>query len=169
MKSLSVVILAIFVCSAAFSQDMNAKVQDEKSNTEILLGYCNRAGLMAGEFGSFYSAEWNAYRPDNDVLNNLKYKLDDINFTIVLGTWCGDSKEQVPRFVKLLDCLKYDVERVTFIAVDRTKTAGSVSVADMKIEKVPTIIAYKDGKEIGRIIETPVVSMEKDLLDIISK
>ena len=39
----------------------------------------------------------------------------------------------------------------------------------LRIELVPTIIFYKDGSEIGRIVETPVESMEKDLLKIIEK
>jgi len=34
---------------------------------------------------------------------------------------------------------------------------------------VPTIIVYEKGKETGRIIETPVISLEKDLLAITSQ
>ena len=38
----------------------------------------------------------------------------------------------------------------------------------LKIELVPTIIFYKDGYEIGRIVETLTESLEKDLLKILS-
>jgi hypothetical protein len=149
------------------SQEFNSMIFDEKSETEILYGYCDRSGLMSGEFGNHYSPEWKEYMPDNDVLNNLKYTLDDMNFILVLGAWCGDSKEQVPRFVKLLDCLKYDVQRVLFIAVDRNKSAGGIAVGAYNIERVPTIIVVKNDVEIGRITETPEETLEKDLLKII--
>ncbi|MEJ2614863.1 MAG: hypothetical protein P8Z35_07895 [Ignavibacteriaceae bacterium] len=38
----------------------------------------------------------------------------------------------------------------------------------MKIELVPTIIFYKDEKELGRIVETPNDSLEKDILKILT-
>ena len=103
------------------------------------------------------------------LLNQMKNKLSDIRITIVFGAWCGDSKEQVPRFLKVLDFLKYNVDYISLIAVDRSKTAGDVPTADLKIEKVPTFIMMREGREIGRIVETPAVTLEKDLLDIISK
>jgi hypothetical protein len=169
MKYTILIAFCLLVCTNTFAQNMNKQVLDEKSQTQILIGYCDRAGLMTGDFGNAYNTEWNSYVPNNDVLNNLKYKLDDLSFTVVLGTWCSDSKEQVPRFIRLLDCLKYDVGRVTFIAVDRTKTAGIIPTADLKVEKVPTIIVKNNGKELGRIVETPAETLEKDLLNIISK
>jgi len=38
---------------------------------------------------------------------------------------------------------------------------------NLDILKVPTIIFYLKGKEIGRIVETPVKSLEKDMARII--
>jgi hypothetical protein len=169
MKYLLLSMLVVVFALKTQAQTFNQKVMDEKSQTEILIGECNESGLQAGEFGQSYNTEFTAYRPDNDVLNQLKGKLDNITFTIVLGTWCGDSKEQVGRFVKLLYCLKYDVSRCTFIAVDRSKTAGSYHTVDLKIEKVTTFIVISKGVEIGRIIETPETTLEADLLKIISK
>jgi hypothetical protein len=169
MKYTFVFAFCLLAITSTFAQDLNQKVMDDQSKKEILIGYCDRSGLMVGDFGNSYNIEWNTYIPDNDALNGLKYKLDDMKFTVILGTWCSDSKTQVPRFIRLLDCLKYDVEKVTFIAVDRTKTAGTVPTADFKIEKVPTIIVSMNGKELGRIVETPAVSLEKDLLNIIEK
>ncbi len=164
--------LSMFVMVFAIStqaQTFNQKTIDEKTQTEILIGECNESALRTGDFGVSYTNELNAYRPNNDVLNNLKYKFAEITFTIVLGTWCGDSKEQVGRFMKLLYALKYDINRCTYIAVDRDKKAGTYPIGDLKIEKVPTFIVYRNGVEIGRIVETPTISLEDDLLQIISK
>jgi thiol-disulfide isomerase/thioredoxin len=38
--------------------------------------------------------------------------------TIVLGSWCGDSKFQVPNFLKIMDAVKFDGDKLSFIAVD---------------------------------------------------
>jgi len=32
---------------------------------------------------------------------------------------------------------------------------------------VPTVIVYEGGKEIGRIIESPTVTLEKDFIEIV--
>lgn len=160
-------ILVLFTLHA-FPQEFNKKTMDEKTGTEILIGYCNESALQLGEFGQSYNLEYQAYRPGIDELNKLKYKLDDITFTVVLGTWCGDSKEQVGRFTKLLYCLKYDINRVSFIAVDREKKAGDIDISTLDISKVPTVIVFRDGKEIGRIVETPTKTFEADLVGILN-
>ena len=36
----------------------------------------------------------------------------------------------------------------------------------MDIQYVPTIILFKNGEELGRIVESPVETLEKDLLKI---
>ncbi len=88
---------------------------------------------------------------------------------IVLGTWCGDSKEKVPRFLKILDLLGTTFDDLKLIAVDREKTAPDMDVkGKYLIEKVPTFIFYKGDVEIGRITETPKVALEKDLFFILN-
>ena len=39
----------------------------------------------------------------------------------------------------------------------------------MNIERVPTFIIYRGEKEIGRIVETPKKSLERDLWNIVKK
>lgn len=85
-----------------------------------------------------------------------------------MGTWCSDSREQIPAFYKILDELNYPSDKVTLICVDRKKKGLSNEADGLNIELVPTIIFYRNGEEIGRIIETPQESLEKDLLGIIN-
>jgi thiol-disulfide isomerase/thioredoxin len=86
-----------------------------------------------------------------------------------LGTWCGDSKEQVPRFIRILDELKYKTGKISFLCVDRQFKDEKIIVGNREIEKVPTIIIYRKKKNLGKIIEIPMLSLEKDLLEILSK
>jgi hypothetical protein len=118
-------------------------------------------------FNNTWSTEYNSYQPDYETIDSLEGKLDDINIKIVFRSTCSDSREQLPRLFKILNELNYDVNTITLIGVNREKQGLSNEAEGLDIEFVPTIIFYKDGSEIGRIVETPAESLEKDLLIII--
>lgn len=40
-------------------------------------------------------------------------------------------------------------------------------IQDQHIERVPTFIVYADGRELGRIVETPEGSLEEHLVKIL--
>lgn len=141
---------------------------DTKSEKEILIGYCTLDSLKTGEFGESFNDEWQWYEVDTTLTKKIKNKISNVSITIVLGTWCGDSKEQVPRFFKIMEQAGYDVNKIKLISVDRNKKAGDVLIDDLKVEKVPTFMFYRDGKEIGRIIETPEETLEKAVIQIIN-
>lgn len=152
------------------AQMLNQKGVDPKKHNEILLGYCSRDGFSTinSNFDSAYRAEYFIYKPDEALLNQLKPALKGITIKLVMGTWCGDSKEWVPRFYKVMDQVGFNYKKMRLIAVDRDKKAGDVEISDLKIERVPTFIFYKKKKEIGRIIEVPYDLIEKDMLKIIA-
>jgi thiol-disulfide isomerase/thioredoxin len=102
-------------------------------------------------------------------INKLENKIDDVEITIVLATWCSDSQREVPRFYKVINEAGYNDKRVQVIAVDKNMEAIVVDIKDMDIKRVPTFIIYKDEKEIGRIVETPKKSLERDLWNIVKK
>ena len=99
----------------------------------------------------------------------LEGKLNDIVIQIVFRSTCSDSREQLPRFFKILNELNYNLNTITLIGVNREKKGLSNEAEGLNIEFVPTIIFYKDGSEIGRIVETPAESLEEDLLKIVSE
>ena len=155
--------LALFP-AILLSQEINKKITDPKFKKEILYGYCDRYGLEKGEFGKLFDEYYSLYEPDKGVLNQLKEKQEGIEILIVLGTWCSDSQEQVPKFFKVLDKIKFKKNRVQMICVSSDKEAGQVDILNYNIQRVPTFIIYRKGREIGRIIETPYATLEKDLL-----
>ena len=73
------------------------------------------------------------------------------------------------RFFKILDETGYKEKNLTIIGVDRTKNALSVNIENLNIERVPTFIVFQDGKELGRIVESPKKSLEEDLWKIVKK
>jgi hypothetical protein len=54
-------------------------------------------------------------------------------------------------------------------ALDTKKESPDFDAIANKVSLVPTFIVYRNNQEIGRIIETPNQSLEKDLLKILSK
>jgi thiol-disulfide isomerase/thioredoxin len=159
-----ILLVGIILPAMAFSQELNRKITDPKLNEEILIGNCNRAGLEKGEFGKLFEEYYQIYEPDQAVLNELKLKKEGIEILIILGTWCSDSQEQVPKFFKILDKIRFDKKSVELICVNKDKEAGDVETANYNILKIPTFIVYKKGREVGRIVETPYTTLEKDLL-----
>lgn len=170
MKTLITIFITSFIIITNTSaQKMNQRVFDEKTQTDILVGSCTRVGLIGCEFAISYDQEYSNYKPDEQIINELKNKVMGVKCTLLLGTWCGDSKEQVPRFFKILDLLSNPIPDIKIIAVDRNKEAPEININEQyKIEKVPTFIFYRDSTEIGRIIETPIETLERDLLNIVN-
>jgi hypothetical protein len=87
-----------------------------------------------------------------------------------MGTWCEDSHNIIPKFYSLTDAAGFPQDRITLIGVDRNKkTLGHLSEA-LNVDKVPTIMVMKNGKELGRIIEYGTSGMfDKDLAEILSR
>jgi hypothetical protein len=119
------------------------------------------------------SPEWGTnyirYRVDESFLDTLKAKVgDNLKIDVYLGTWCPDSLNNVPKFIKILDLVRNPNVTVNFYNVNR-KASKDVKyyVKDLKVERVPTFIFYRDGKEIGRIVENPQKSLVEDFLEII--
>lgn len=90
-----------------------------------------------------------------------------ISYVIVGASWCGDSKKGMPEIFKLFSALGIKDSAVTLIGVDREKIDPENLSLRYDIEKVPTLIVFEGEKELGRIIEIPLLSWYEDLLDIL--
>jgi thiol-disulfide isomerase/thioredoxin len=138
-------------------------------NQSILVGNCSREGLLSfPPFKAHYDVEYFNYQPETKVIQELKSMVIGLEVTVVLGTWCGDSLREVPRLLKVLDLLAIPENDITIIAVDQSKSIPEETIEKLQIERVPTIIIYKDGMEAGRIVEIPIETFEKDVLYLLS-
>lgn len=168
MKNTLFIALFLLCLSGIKAQDDNKLVFDEKSGKDILIGTVTRDGLIS--MGSWFNDTYTAYQPNAEIIGNIKEFRDQFPYVfIVLATWCSDSREQVPHFLKILDQLSYPSEQVFMVAVDRDKKAGNFCIGDFNVTLVPTFIMTVDGEETGRIVETPVTTLEQDLLNILKK
>ena len=159
--------LAIIITTIQINSQDYKIISDETNGEPLILGYCPTSIIIDSLFKDTWTTEYNNYLPNYETLDSLEGKLDSVNIKIVFRSTCSDSREQLPRLFKVLNELNYDVNSITLIGVNREKQGLSNETEGLEIELVPTIIFYKDGNEIGRIVETPFESLEKDLLKII--
>jgi thiol-disulfide isomerase/thioredoxin len=169
MKTTLLIILCTFAlggCST--SKKLNEIKMDERTNSEILYGYTTLDAFQKEPFSLWYTSEYAQYEPDEAVIGKIKeHGLKKIKIVLVMGTWCGDSKREVPRFMKILESMGYKLSDIEIINIDRSRKAEGTSLERYGVGKIPTFIFYKKDAELGRIIETPKQSIEKDILEII--
>ncbi len=164
----SFLLIMVILFSCKVKKVYNQIKFDEKSNSNILYGYSNIEGLKKDPFNIWFDFEYESYPADMAKLEQINMeKLDEFEIIIVMGTWCSDSQREVPRFFKMMESIGYETGKFILINVDRTKHAEGTATDNLKIERIPTFLFMKNGKEIGRIIESPEESLEKDMLKII--
>ena len=150
-----------------------AQAQLLPEKTKILYGVCTADSLLADPFGQWFKTGYDNYHPNTVTIASLqKTAKDNLSIEVYFGTWCGDSKREVPRFLKLLHDISFPDKKVTLIALGTSdslvKQSPKHEEAGKGILRVPVFIIYKNGIEINRINEYPSFSLEKDLLDILT-
>ena len=89
--------------------------------------------------------------------------------TVYLGTWCGDSRREVPRFWKALDAMGGSAPfQVRYVGIDRHKQEPAADVGRDGVLYLPTFIVRRDGREVGRVVETSPHGIESDLLALLT-
>ena len=157
--------LLIFNSFYTYSQSLATDAHGNK----MLLGKISRNDLEQAPF-PWFNKMYQDYQVDSSTVSQLMPLLQGKQFTIFMGTWCGDSRMEVPKWYKLLDHLKVPDENITLIAVNYHDSAYKQSPTHeekgMNIHRVPSLLVFDKKKEIGRIVEKPVETLEKDLLAI---
>ena len=151
---------------------VNQISKDSRGN-DMLLGKCTRDAFLQQPFAEWFNLNYDSYKVDSFTCNFIRPLLAGKSITIFMGTWCGDSRREVPRILKMLDCCNFPMKNLTMVMVSNKdslyKKSPQHEEAGKNIVRVPTIIVEQKGVEVGRIIEFPKVSLEKDLLSILRK
>ena len=79
----------------------------------------------------------------------------------------------MPKFIKMLESRNYDLNKLNIICLNtgfqNYKQAPDREERGMDIHRVPTFVLHDtEKKEIGRIVEEPVVSLEQDFVDVMN-
>lgn len=135
----------------------------------VLLGSYDINVLKTEPYNRWLTEGYNYYEPDAEVLEKIKpYLTDSIHIRLFMGTWCEDSRREVPNLLKILDQLSYARAELKTVMLDSFYQTPDGLEKGFDIIKVPTVIFYKDTTEINRIVELPIETLEKDMFNILS-
>lgn len=161
-------LLACAISMQAFTQQ-SYEITGE-GQQKILKGIITRDLIAKDADFPWFQQNQNGYTPPAAAVTALKAASSNIQFLVFGGTWCDDTRYVLPRFYSLLDAAGVNDTHVTLVGVDRNKKTFSNLTDALGVKNVPTIIALKDGKELGRVVEYGKSgSFDKDLGEILQK
>jgi len=167
MKQFLIIALVIFSAQIALAQ---TEVYREANGTKILKGFMTKQELATDSAFIWFAQNQQGYVPDQNALQLLRANRDSVNIIAFGGTWCGDTKNILPKFFVLTDAAGLSPDRVTLLGVDRSKKTIQHLSEAFGITNVPTIIVMKNGKEMGRVVEYGHTGLfDKDLAEILGK
>ena len=161
---LSLVIILFSACKTTKNTTSSVHIDDSGN----LVGVVHKTDFLKPPFVEWFEKEYNSYTADIQKVKEMRELSKDVDIKVVMGTWCPDSRREVPRFYKILDMLRFDSAHLKVAAVDRSKSIPEAMGKRLKITRVPTVIFYRNGKEINRIVEYPIETLEADMLKILS-
>lgn len=159
------VLLMLVLCGCAAE---TYTIEPDATGVKIIKGSFGRSVLEEGSDFSWFRSHYDEYRMDTAAISAMIPLAGELRVLIVAGTWCGDSKREVPRLFRVLDAIGVAEERITMIGVDRSKHSSDSTTVKHRIQKVPTAIFFRGEQELGRIVEFPMESHERDLLKLLS-
>ncbi|HEY0139560.1 MAG TPA: thioredoxin family protein [Thermoanaerobaculia bacterium] len=108
------------------------------------------------------------YEPDGAVVERLRQVQTPTRLQIVLATWCGDSRQHVPRLLKSIEQAANPNLIVELIGVGPDFETPMETIQSLSITNVPTVRVLREESEIGRYVETPANgTVEADIADIL--
>lgn len=158
-----VIIVSAFSCSS--KKNVVNATEDAAGN---LVGIANKESFQTAPFNTWFQPNYDSYQLNTEVVETLKPLLKNITIKAFMGTWCGDSQHQTPVFYKILDAAEFNYKNLELVTVNRGKSTPDNLQEGFDIQRVPTFIFFKNGKEIGRFVEYPRETVEKDMLKIVS-
>jgi thiol-disulfide isomerase/thioredoxin len=165
MKILTAFLVACLLI--IFIPRIAAQTDQKKETDVVLVGPLNFESILDIPGWFDMESEYMKYRPQEQFLDEIPKYIQDVEMVCVLGSWCSDSRREVPRLIRIMQAKNLDVSKVKFFGVDRNKVTPNGETAQYDIQLVPTFIFFRAGKEIGRIVETPTASMEQHILEIL--
>lgn len=108
-----------------------------------------------------------AYQPRPEALDKLRGLGREVRIEVYFGSWCSDSMAHLSAFFKILDLVDTPLLQPVYFGVPEAKDKRAPYTKGGDIVRLPTFIVIVNGREIGRIVETPKKTVEEDLVRIL--
>ncbi|HSU84687.1 MAG TPA: thioredoxin family protein [Thermoanaerobaculia bacterium] len=166
LLALSTTVVLTALAGAADPPAASVTVKPAAPEEAALVGPTTREKVEASP--EWVQAEVDA-RPDAGAAQALGTVEPGAEVTVFLGTWCGDSRREVPRLWKALDAEGGAVPfQIRYVGVDHDKKQPADLLKENDVRYLPTFIVRRGGHEVGRIVETSPHGVEQDLLALLT-
>ena len=127
----------------------------------ILLGRGSQADIFAhADYAAWWrqyaaqaprdSAAWQAWQQSQLA--------PDLRFELYLGTWCGDTRRQVPYWLRILESHPQWLDnQIDYIFLGRQKTWTDAQGRVYQAAKLPNLRVYEGSKLLAEILEYPPI------------
>lgn len=159
-------VAALFITISGMAQDYT-KTPGNTAGEFIYKGKITFTDLEKEPAFKWYATGIDEYKPNAEDITFLKNELKKYNMVVLMGTWCEDSHNMIPKLYRVLRDTDYPLNRFTMHGLDRNKVGKNNEEIKYKVSSVPTIILYSGDEEMGRITELVQKSVEADLAAII--
>jgi len=163
MKKYCGMLMASLALASCSSLEPSYRTETDITGTKVVIGRITRPVIENDSAFLWFARGYAKYTPAAQHLGELRLRAPELRFELFIGTWCGDSKSEVPKIFKVFDALNIPADRIEMYGVDRKKDSGNGEVALHAVTRIPTLIVYAGDKEIGRIVEYPRLGIEADM------
>lgn len=178
-----IILLLVFSLAVGCNQPTKKKINESQTQekvviptsllgkdwegNEILVGRVTYA-QMTQYTEAWFDKEYDFYRINEERLEKIKPLLKDKRVVLIMGTWCEDSQREVPGMMKILNQAGFNTAEMEIIAIDEDKRTKEGLEKAYNLAYIPALIFFEGEKEMNRIVEFPINSLEQDILDILS-
>jgi len=147
--------------------------RDPQNERVVYKGLFSRRDMEGEPTFSWLPTGIEEYTPNDAAVSVLEKNLPSYQLLIFVGTWCGDTKDLLPKLFKVLQQANIATDDLMMVGMDREKTTitreGKRLVRKYKAKSLPTFVVIDgNGDEVGRIVESANKNVEEDLVAIIS-
>jgi hypothetical protein len=159
-ERLAAVLVVVALAGGCASAQGTAVEGAAIAHRSVLVGIVNKQQIF--EADPRWSAAYERTRVEPGAARALAAVPPGATVDVFLGTWCGDSVREVSRLLRYVEAMTAVPFALRLIAVDRSKSAPGFT-EEAGLRYVPTFVVRRDGREVGRIIESPPRELGADL------
>lgn len=103
------------------------------------------------------------HSPRLELVAQIAQTLPEAHMLVFSAFWCPDCRRNVPKMAKI-------AEHLPGWTFELHADEDPIVNQEYKVKAIPTFVVYVNNREIGRIVENPVLgSLEEDLLAIVTQ
>lgn len=159
------ILLTLFCISLYLPYSISQAYTTEKGDTH-LWGEIKHDQLKESPYSAWVNLNSASYDSKLNTEDGAVFK--DVKVKAFIGTWCGDTKYLLPKFIKTWSSLGLDEKNLEIIGLHHEgelyKQGPKGETLNANIHKVPTFVFERNGEEIGRIVERTVFDLDEDMM-----